>query len=120
MITVHNEHLLGLLRDHYRPGDLAKLRGLLAKAGTFNYPRLANGLFPAAAVSAKTSYTGYARVWVRDNVHLAHAAHALGRTAWAVDNLQALACFFATQAPRFDAIIAGDADPEDVHQRPAI
>jgi hypothetical protein len=120
MLTVHNERLLGHLRDHYRAADVARLRRLLAAAGTFTYPRLANGLFPAAAVSAKTSYTGYARVWVRDNVHLAQAAHVLGRTAWAVDNLQALARFFATQAPRFDAIIAGAADPEDVGRRPAI
>jgi hypothetical protein len=120
MLTVHNERLLGQLRDRYRAIELARLRALLAGAGTFSYPRLANGLFPAAAVSARTSYTGYARVWVRDNVHLAHAAHLLGRTAWAVENLQTLARFFATQAPRFEAVIAGRADPAEVRNRPAI
>jgi hypothetical protein len=57
---------------------------------------------------ASNAYTGYGNTWVRDTVHIAQAA------------ARSLLAWFATQAPRFEACIAGTADVADPMQRPHV
>ncbi|MCA8986001.1 MAG: phosphorylase kinase [Planctomycetaceae bacterium] len=96
------------------------LQNLLHEAGTFEFPALSNGLFPAAlALQDDTSYTGYSNCWVRDNVLVSHGLYATGNRAAAAGCLQSLAAFFLKYRHRFDQIIA-DGDQGDPMLRPHI
>jgi hypothetical protein len=99
--------------------DLERLLSFLHAQGTFHFPALANGLFPAAATGEEDT-TGYRYVWVRDNVHIAHAHRVLGKTDVAVRNVRALAAWFGTQRPKMRSIAAGQASHHDVMLRPHI
>ncbi|MGA2499795.1 MAG: glycoside hydrolase family 15 protein [Tepidisphaeraceae bacterium] len=119
-MLMHNNQLGSLVKDRYSLADVQRLSDTLRSQGVLDFPCLDNGLFPAAIVTGATAYTGYANVWVRDNVHIAHAHHLVGQTEVAVRTVGTLMSFFQTQRPRFEAIIRGDADPEDVMNRPHI
>ncbi len=99
--------------------DLEQLIAFLRSQGTFHFPVLPNGLFPAAGPAAAES-TNYHYVWVRDNVHIAHAHEVLGEQAVAAANARALAKYFGTQRSKMRAIIDGNASPENVMKRPHI
>lgn len=96
------------LRTVYRPAEVRALVEFLDAAGTFRFPALPNGLFSAAiATSQEQEYTGYASVWLRDNVHIAHMFQVLGRSGEATRNITALTQFLQTQLPKLDAIVCG-------------
>ncbi|PSP15630.1 MAG: phosphorylase kinase [Cyanobacteria bacterium QS_8_64_29] len=120
MPVVHNERLLDWLGTDYNAAGLQQLRAFLAHQGTLQFPSLPNGLFPAASVSSETAYTGYAHVWIRDNIHIAHAHHATGRTAVAARTLETLMAYWQKHRHRLDAIIAGRAHPQDPMARPQV
>jgi len=113
--------LAELLRPRYARADLHAVEDLLLRAGTLDFPALESGLFPAVPRAvASTGDSGYGQVWVRDNVHVAHAHAVGGRRAVAARCVRALARFFARSAPRFRAVIEGRADPADPRGRPHV
>jgi phosphorylase kinase alpha/beta subunit len=111
-------------RPRIRIGDgVAHLDRLLAEltaGGTFRFPALANGLFPASPVGPDAEYTGYKYVWVRDNVYVALAHFLTGSADVAWRNLNTLADYFLRHRRRFEDIIAGTADPAEPMNRPQI
>jgi len=104
----------------YRAKDLTRIEGALRGNGTLTFGRLPSGLFPASSAGDLSASSGYANVWVRDNVYVAYAHHASGQTDVAAGAARALMTFFARHGHRFENIIAGDADPQDVSLRPHI
>jgi phosphorylase kinase alpha/beta subunit len=119
MLRVHNLRLLDYLRHSYTADDVRRLGEFLRQQGTFAFPALANGLFPAAHVAAD-DLSGYAGVWVRDNAHVAYALHLDGQTGAAVKAVTGLARFLATQERRIADVLAGRADPNEPMNRPHI
>lgn len=120
MTPINNQQLKTLVKPEYSPDELQAISSFLEKKGTLTFASLPNGLFPAAALSGKKSYTGYSYVWVRDNVHIAHAHFRVGRTDVAIRNLRALMEYFTKYRHRFLDIISGAADPNIPMNRPQI
>src|SRR5579862_7799585 len=120
MLIVNNEDLVASIRSRYTVEDVDRLSSLLRHAGTFDFPSFPNGLFPASLVTAATAYTGYHRVWVRDNVHVAHALHATGSDSEAVKNVTTLAAFFRHHGQRFHDMVEGRVAADDTRSRPPI
>jgi len=101
--------------------DVMQLLQFLESEGTFQFPTLANGLFSAAAgEGGEFELTGYRNVWVRDNVHIAHAHWQWGETDKAVAATKSLMAFFKKYQHRFTDIIEGRVDPADPMSRPHI
>ncbi len=101
--------------------DVMQLLQFLEDQGTFRFPTLANGLFSAAAgEGGEFELTGYRNVWVRDNVHIAHAHWQWGETGKAVAATKSLMAFFKKYQHRFTDIIEGRVDPADPMSRPHI
>ncbi|HEX3871098.1 MAG TPA: glycoside hydrolase family 15 protein, partial [Pirellulales bacterium] len=120
-MTTNPPRLSDYVRERYTAADIDRLTAMLTAQGTFVFPRLENGLFRAAATEgAEGDITGYANVWVRDNIYIAHAHWLLGQSQIAVANVQALMRYFARHRHRFDDVIAGRADYTDPMQRPHI
>ncbi len=94
-----------------------QLIDFLESQDTFSFPALENGLFPAAIAHEST---GYQSIWVRDNIHVAHALNAVGKTEPARKAVATLAAYFLKHRDRFDKIIAGETSPKEVMQRPHI
>ena len=91
----------------------------LGRRGTLTLKALATGLFPAALVDASAA-PGYENVWVRDNVFVAYSRLVCGQPHVAVQAARSLMAFFEKSRPRFEAIIAGAVDPDDVMMRPHV
>jgi hypothetical protein len=53
MSVVHNSEIARLVKTDYNLKDLQNIKLLLEEKGTFNFPVLDNGLFPAASVADK-------------------------------------------------------------------
>ena len=94
-----------------------QLFSFLESQQTFSFPALENGLFPAAIAHEST---GYQSIWVRDNIHVAHALNAVGKTEPASKAVATLTEYFLKHRDRFDKIISGEANPKEVMQRPHI
>lgn len=109
-----------MIKPAYSLAEIQGIANFLTAKGTLVFTPLPNGLFPAAALGADRSYTGYSDVWVRDNVHVAHAHYRTGHTAIAVQNLQTLMTYFMMHQQRFLAIINGTADANVPMNRPHI
>ena len=93
----------------------------LNQQGTFEFPRLRSGLFPAASgVGADFEATGYRSVWIRDNVQIAFAHFQIGEIDVALKCVLALASFLSTQRLRFERIIRGETGSSDPMKRPHI
>jgi len=120
MLVVHNEKILDFIKYRYSLGDLQRLSAFLSENDVLRFPQLENGLFPAALVSNETEYTGYANVWLRDNVYLAYSHYIIGKTAIAVKNIQTLMNYFQKFQRRFINIIQGRVNPEKIMERPHI
>lgn len=120
MLTIHNEATLDFIKSSYALQDIQALSAFLHTKGIFSFSALDNGLFPAAKVAGETAYTGYANIWVRDNIHVAHACYVLGDTASAAKNVTTLMRYFKKHKHRFETIIAGKADPQIPMNRPHI
>jgi hypothetical protein len=101
--------------------DVDRVIEFLTAQGTFRFPSLPNGLFSAAlGEDGDFALTGYANIWLRDNVHIAHAHWVIGETATAVQTIRTLLDFYRKHRRRFTDIIAGQADHDDPMQRPHI
>ena len=101
--------------------DVDRVIRFLTEQGTFRFPALANGLFSAAAGEGEEfALTGYANIWVRDNIHIAHAHWVVGETTAAVKTVRAILDFYRKHQHKFVDIIEGRADANDPMQRPHI
>ena len=101
--------------------DVSQILRFLEDRGTFHFPTLPNGLF--SAVSGETEdidVTGYRNVWVRDNIHIAHAHWRWGDQKKAVAALKALMTFFEKYQPRLKDILNGRLSASDPMNRPHI
>ncbi len=93
----------------------------LREQGTFNFPSLSNGLFPAAAgVGEDFDATGYRNVWIRDNVQIAYAHFRVGQIDVAVNCVRAIATFLSKHHYRFENIIEHPVDASDPMCRPHV
>ncbi|MCA9021237.1 MAG: phosphorylase kinase [Planctomycetaceae bacterium] len=97
--------------------ETEELVGFLEEQGTFSFPALENGLFPAAIAHEST---GYQSIWVRDNIHVAHALNAVGQSGPACKAISTLTEYFLKHRDRFDQIISGQASHREVMKRPHI
>jgi hypothetical protein len=120
MPFIHNDQIAQLVKTNYSFQDLQDIILLLEQKNSFNFPALENGLFPAAIVEGSTEYTGYAAVWVRDNVYVAYAHYVLGEIDVALKNIQCLMSYFQKHSIHFKNIIDGQVDPSIVMRRPHI
>ena len=102
---VQSLKLGGLLRAEYTATQLQALASFLMRHRVFLFKSLPNGLFPAAASVGAKDVSGYQYVWVRDNVHVAHAHYVCGDTASAARALSALMKYFQKHQGRFSKII---------------
>lgn len=117
---VDNQQLNTLIKPGYSLAEIEAISTFLEKMGTLTFTPLPNGLFQAAALGGDMSYTGYSYVWVRDNIHIAHAHYRIGRTGIALDNLRALMGYFIKHRKRFTDIIDGAVDASIAMNRPHI
>jgi hypothetical protein len=101
--------------------EVRDLLRFLESQGTFHFPTLPNGLFCAAAGTHDDfEASGYQNVWVRDNVHVAHAHYVIDDRGTAARTMSSLLEFFAKQAVRMGALLEGKADSADPMNRPHI
>lgn len=101
--------------------DVRSLIAFLEEQGTFHFPRLQNGLFSAAAGTAEDfETTGYQHIWVRDNMHIAHAHLAIGQADVAVQCVNTLLDYFTKHRHRMTTIEAEDIDYSNPMNRPHI
>ena len=109
------------LRDDCSIDDVRQLHQFLEEQGTFHFPTLRNGLFSAAAGNGgEFELTGYRNIWVRDNVHIAHAHWHWGETDKAVAAMKSLMAFNMKHKHRFTDIIELRVDHADPMNRPHI
>jgi len=111
---------LTYVKDIYSFYDLKELFDFLYKKNTFIFPSLRNGLFPAANLQTKSEYTGYSNIWVRDNIHIAHAHYVNGCTEIAIKNVSTFAKYFIKHQCRFEKILSGELDFHNPMNRPQI
>ncbi len=120
MPCIHNHEVARLIKTDYKLPDLQNLISLLQHQETLEFPSLDNGLFPAAIVSNSNEYTGYAAVWVRDNIYVAYAHYLWGEIELTLKCVRCLMQYFKQHQHRFKKIIDGEVDPDNVMQRPHI
>ena len=120
MLCIHNEEIARLIKTEYKLADLHEMTALLCDRGTFDFTALNNGLFPAAIVSDNNEYTGYAAVWVRDNIYVAYCNYILGEIETALKCIRCLMQYFRQHRHRLSKIINGEVDPDNVMQRPHV
>ena len=120
-MTFHNSALARLVPDgNYRADDLARVEAALSDHQTLTFVRLPSGLYSASSAGESIAATGYANVWVRDNIYVAFAHHLTGARHIATEVVEALIGFFTRYCHRFDDIISGAVDPQDVANRPHV
>ncbi len=123
MVAVNNSSIASKIKDTYSLEDLEALWNLLRTKGTLTFPALKNGLFSAATVASSTEYTGYSAVWIRDNIHVAHAHYRFGTAAeqqTAVGTVKRLADFLHSERVAFERAIDSGHAPSDQMMRPHI
>lgn len=109
------------IREDHLAEDAQRVLNFLEERATFRFPTLQTGLFSAAAgAGTEFDLTGYRSVWVRDNVHIAHAHFVWGERDKAAAAMASLMSYFVKHRPRFTDAIAGRSDPRDPMQRPHI
>jgi hypothetical protein len=116
-----DNEILGNIASLHRYGlqDSQRIFNFLKKQGTFSFVHLHNGLFPAASASS-SSNTGYAYVWVRDNIYVAYAHYIYGQIDVAVRTATVLMSYFEKFRVRFEGIIDKSVSPDIVSNRPNI
>ncbi len=120
MIILHNEKLLGFLRYSYSLVDIKNISNFLQSQETFKFPPLDNGLFSAATLSEEAEYTRYSNVWVRDNIYVAYSHYLIDQIEVATKNIKTLMIYFKKYQQRFQNIIKGKVNPEEIMKRPNI
>ncbi|ELS04070.1 glycosyl hydrolase, glucoamylase [Xenococcus sp. PCC 7305] len=123
MTIINNSNIASWIKDSYSIEDIEKLWQLLEQKGTLKFSPLDNGLFPAAKTESSTDYTGYQAVWVRDNIHVAHALYLWGtptekRTA--VRTMLCLADFLVEELDAFKNTVNAGRAPQNQMLRPHI
>ncbi len=109
------------IRSDSSAADIDSIVSFLNEQGTFQFPALPNGLFSAAlGDGGDFALTGYANIWVRDNIHIAHAHWVIGDRPAAVKTVRTLIDFYRKYQFRFADNIEGRADANDPMQRPHI
>ena len=119
-LIINNDSLSNYIKSSYELSDIQTIIAFLESKRTFNFPTLDNDLFSASAVSTDTSYTGYSNVWVRDNIYLAHTHYVIDRPEIAIKNVKSLMVYFKKFRWRFEGIIEGRVDPNNVMERPHV
>ena len=90
-MTFHNSALATLVPEgNYRAADLAHIEAALSEHRTLTFVRLPSGLYSASSAGESIASTGYANVWVRDNIYVAFAHHAIGASHVATEVVRAL------------------------------
>jgi hypothetical protein len=120
MFLLKSNAVSEFIKDPYAVKDLELITNFLQERETFLFPALGNGLFPAAIVEASTEYTGYAAVWIRDNVFVAYAHYIIGETEIAIKTMTCLLQYFREYKNRFEDVINATTDPENVMSRPHV
>jgi hypothetical protein len=120
MPIIHNDQIERLVRDRYDLKDLENINLLLNEKQVFRFPALENGLFPAAIVEASTAYTGYAAVWIRDNIYVAHSHYVFGEIDAALKTINSLMLYFQKHYVRFENVIDSKVNSGNVMERPHI
>lgn len=121
MTIIHNPEIQRFCVSQYTPELVDELISFLERQGTFRFPTLPNGLFSAAlAATEEFDYTGYHHIWVRDNIHIAHAHLVIGKSAVAVTTARTLLEWFGRQQLRFAAVIANGIEAHEPMRRPHI
>lgn len=109
------------LSESPTPDEITEILQFLTDQGTFNFPTLSSGLFSAAAAeNPEFRITGYQNVWVRDNIHIAHALWVCGEQELAAQALRSFVQFYTKHAQRFTDIISGKVSAAIPQQRPHI
>ena len=116
-----NPELAALIpSEGYSTDELSRIEETLRSHGTLTFARLPSGLFSASSAGESIASSGAASVWVRDNVYVAYAHHMSAQTPVAVGVARALLKFFSDHRHRFEDIISGAANPQDVSKRPHV
>ncbi|MCS6289100.1 MAG: phosphorylase kinase [Nitrospira sp.] len=105
---------------NYRAEALSRIETELRNHGTLTFARLPSGLFAASSAGESIASSGYANVWVRDNVYVAYAHHVSAQTPVAAGVARALLKFFSDHRHRFEAVISGAVSPQDASRRPHV
>jgi phosphorylase kinase alpha/beta subunit len=119
-MVVNNEIIKNLIKPQYNKEDIENILFILNNHETFDFRPLNNGLFSAVPESERTKYTGYSYVWVRDNIHVAHAHYVSCKQDAAVKTLGTLMEYFYKHKHRFENIIENRADFNNPMERPHI
>ena len=77
-------------------------------------------MFPAGKINRKNKYSGYNNVWLRDNIHIAHAHYYNGYSDIAVKNVKTLANFYVKHIQKIRQIVNGELDYKNPMNRPHI
>jgi hypothetical protein len=120
VVTIQNEKLPGFMQDAYRREDVERLVSFLEAGETFRFHCPGNGLYPAVTPAAGRKADDYRHVWVRDNVHIAHAHYVWGDTGAAVRTVTSLMAFLQSQRGRMRQIIRRPALAAEPVKRPHI
>ena len=123
MTTVNNSEIALRIKDSYRIEDIEELWQFLQQQKTLTFSPLENGLFSAASTESSTDYTGYQAVWVRDNIHVAHALYLWGAPSdkqIAVRTVKCLADFFSKELDSFKNVVDAGCAPKNQRSRPNI
>ncbi len=120
MLIIQNDRIRDFIKTIPTPQDVQDVGLFLEEHGTFEFPMLETGLFSAARLAADAKYTGYDNIWVRDNVHIAHAHYATSQTGIACRNVQGLQRYFGLHRRRFLGIIRGETNPAEPMNRPHV
>lgn len=113
-----DQHLDAFMNDTYGSEDLERIAQYLRERGTFMFKPTKSGLYPACPTRAEGSR--YTYVWVRDNVHIAHALFRAGRVQEARAVAEALITLYEREAPRFEACISTPAFTLQQMERPHV
>jgi phosphorylase kinase alpha/beta subunit len=117
---IYNPALNAVIRPGYSVEEVRAVASLLESNDTLRFVPLSNGLFPAAALDSNRSYTGYSYVWVRDNIHIAHAHYRTGQITVATNILATLMKYFIKHERRFLDIIENPSRADVPMNRPHI
>ena len=117
----HNGGLEAKVAQCRTAADFERLREGLRRAGAFDFPCYASGLYPAVGTgSLREATSGYTNVWVRDNIHVAYALLRDGQTQRAARVARQLARYFRAHSRRFRQGILRPRLFRDPMQRPHI
>ena len=119
-LIVNNEDISRVLKSEYNLGGIRFITNLLESKGVFLFPALKTGLFSAAVLEHDKDYTGYASVWVRDNIYVAFAHFIYGKESVAIRTLEALMAYFKKHRQRFLTVISSPAQATSPMNRPHV